>query len=222
MKMIDITGMRFGNLTAIEFAGRKTRPSGNKYVCWKCKCDCGNITIVDGEELRKGRTKSCGCQWHKTGKDGVRYKHGETKSRLYKIWSNMKYRCYNSHSRSYKHYGGRGIEVCEEWKNDYQAFRDWAIENGYDSEAPMGQCTIDRINVNGNYEPDNCRWISDKEQQRNRTNNVLIEYKGKVQTASQWAEQFGTSKECFYAHLKRGQSMEHIESHFMNHSSKGA
>lgn len=112
--------------------------------------------------------------------------HGGTGTRLYRAWQNMKARCYRKSSREYENYGGRGIEVCDEWKKHFEPFRDWSLQNGYSDLL-----TLDRINVNGNYEPNNCRWITNKEQQSNRRDNVLIEFNGDIKTLSQWSEYLG-------------------------------
>lgn len=153
---IDMFGRKFGKLTAF-YEHSKTK-SGD--IRWACKCDCGKIVFVVGANLRNGHTKSCGC----IGKT----KHGRSKSRLYEVWRGMKKRCYCKTSSGYEYYGGRGITVCEEWKNSFSSFEKWAFANGYDENAKQGDCTLDRINVNGNYEPSNCRWVDMKYQVNNR------------------------------------------------------
>lgn len=134
-------------------------------------------------------------------------KHGEAHGRLYSVWNMMKQRCGDPNNAYYKNYGGRGIKVCDEWK-EYTAFRDWAITNGYDETAEHGKCTIDRINNNGNYEPGNCRWVSKKEQARNRRSNRFIEYNGKRQTLAEWAEETGIYALTIHNRLKSGWSVE--------------
>lgn len=163
---IDLTGQRFGLLTAINRMGR----DNNNSVVWLCKCDCGKEVTVRSYSLRSGNTKSCGClMLSSSSRLGKKSKiHGESHARLYAVWRGMKRRCYCPRHKYFKDYGGRGIQVCEEWRDNYQAFRDWAYANGYDEMAPKGQCTIDRIDCNSNYTPENCRWVDMKTQRHNR------------------------------------------------------
>lgn len=168
-KFKDISGQRFGLLVAqkpiIVRTSKRTR------IKWECKCDCGNITVVTGSNLTSGHTKSCGCLNSKMTSERnkvIMVVHGGVNDRLYEVWGSMKKRCNNPNDKSYKNYGGRGIKVCKEWDENYLSFKKWAYKNGYDENAPHGECTIDRIDVNGNYEPNNCRWISNAEQQKNK------------------------------------------------------
>jgi hypothetical protein len=163
-KKIEMIGKRFGRLTIIEESPQRK----NKTVYWVGKCDCGNITEpIKGTALRDGTTKSCGClQTEATIKRNL--KHGMCGSRIYIVWGNMVQRCTNPNYYQFKDWGGRGIAICEEWRNSFQAFYDWAIANGYDENAKRGECTLDRIDVNGNYEPSNCRWVTMKEQAANK------------------------------------------------------
>lgn len=159
-KLIDLTGQQFGWLTVVaraENIGRQT--------AWLCKCDCGNMKIAQGWNLKSGQTASCGCK-NKERPRTESITHGQSYTRLYTIWIGMKQRCHYHKHMHFKHYGGRGIVVCEEWKDNFEAFHDWAIQNGYSESL-----TIDRINVDGNYEPSNCRWATYSEQNKNRRNS---------------------------------------------------
>lgn len=160
----DLTGQRFGRLVAVESVGRDSRST---YRLWRCICDCGNECYVNTNNLTSGDTRSCGClKSELTSKRNST--HHKSNHRLYAVWSGIKYRCYNKHCRGYENYGGRGISVCDEWLNSFESFYEWAIDNGYDEDAPRGKCTIDRIDNDGNYDPSNCRIVDMKTQARNR------------------------------------------------------
>ena len=163
---IDLKGQKFGRLLVIERKGSNER----KRALWLCKCDCGNEKIVIGDLLRNGHVKSCGCllkeyRQEKMTKHGYG-KHNEV-DRLYRVWKGMKSRCYSKNAKSYKWYGARGIKVCDEW-HDYNNFREWAYKNGYDENAKIGECTIDRIDSDGDYCPENCRWVGMDIQLKNK------------------------------------------------------
>lgn len=186
-KKLDLTGQRFGRGVVIESAGHTN--GSRARAQWLCQCDCGNTYIATTENLRAGNTQSCGCLQKERAQE-ANLKHGQTDSRLYVIWCSMKERCYNSHDPQYHNYGERGIEICDEWKNNYPAFMEWANANGYDETAPRGKCTIDRIDTNKGYSPDNCRWADMKTQMRNVRYNHYETYNGETLTIAEWAERY--------------------------------
>lgn len=187
---IDIKGEKYGRLTVI----RRIGTNKNGYAVWQCKCDCGNIVEVTSHSLRSGNTKSCGCYNIESSTKRIvllNTKHGKSNTRIFRIWNLMKSRCYNKNSINYSDYGGRGIIVCDEWLHDFQAFYDWSIANGYVETKSRTDYTIDRIDVNGNYCPDNCRWVNIKVQQNNKRTNKIIEFNGEKHTISEWSDIIG-------------------------------
>ena len=177
-KRLNLVGQKFGRLTVISINEEKTKEKGKAY--WNCKCECGNICCVTAWNLISNHTKSCGCLQCERRSSG-NIKHGFGHTRLYGIWDGIKSRCNNTNDCRYEDYGGRGITLCEEWANDFMAFNNWAISNGYNENL-----TIDRIDVNGNYEPTNCRWANKKMQANNRRNNIVISIDGLSNTLMQW------------------------------------
>lgn len=181
----DISGERFHRLVAIR---REHNPNNGK-VDWLCRCDCGNATYASLTDLVRGKKKSCGClkSDYLTNKN---HKHGKSGTRLDVIYTNMVQRCYNTKNHHYKNYGERGIKVCDDWlgKNGRKSFFKWAEASGYKDSL-----FIDRIDNNGNYSPNNCRWVTQKENQNNKTSNHFIEINGERKTISQWSEIYGIS-----------------------------
>lgn len=192
-KTEDLAGRTFGYWKVIERAEDYKDGSAR----WLCECECGKRKIHRANTLKNGKSKSCGCH-----KNDYNKTHGGKGSRLYECWRQMRYRCNNPNNRAYEAYGGRGIKVCEEWL-DFEIFRKWALENGYSDKL-----TIDRIDVNGDYTPSNCRWASSKVQLNNRRNTPHYEFKGDSLTLSQWSEKTGIPRSTIYNRMKRGASFE--------------
>lgn len=184
----DITGLEFGNLTVIKPCGHDKR----RNVLWLCKCACGNLHTVRTCDLTSGNTKSCGCFKN-------RPKHGQYGTRLYRIWLCMKQRCYNPNQTAFHTYGGRGIKVCEEWKHDFSAFKEWAEAHGYTDNLE-----IDRIDNDKGYSPDNCRWITHKNNCNNRRASFLVEIEGVKHTLPEWADISGIDYKSIYNRYYRG------------------
>lgn len=187
MKKIDLTGQRFGRLLVISEAAQI-----EKRVRWNCLCDCGNTKVVDSSNLRMGYTKSCGCL-HTETTSKVNGTHHDSKSRLFHIWMSMKARCSNPRLKSYKNYGARGIDVCLLWRTSYESFHDWAVQHGYSDKL-----SIDRIDVNKGYTPENCRWTTSKEQCRNTRRNIC--FNGKC--IAEWCEETGIDKRTVYQRIR--------------------
>jgi len=183
----DLKGQRFGRLVVLYDTGERK----NSKVVWHCKCDCGNEVDVIGHNLTSGCTKSCGC-YHKERVAEVHTVHGMNRRKeihpVYRIWSAMLQRCENQDHKYYKNYGGRGIAVCDEW-HDPAVFIGWALANGWQKGLQ-----IDRIDNDGNYEPDNCRWVTWKEQAQNRRNNRFITFNGKTQCLADWSREIGITR----------------------------
>lgn len=188
----DLTGMVFGRLTVVRYAGH-----GNcNKTQWECKCSCGNTTIVKSNLLLLGKTKSCGCLALET-KSIIHKKHGLRHTPLYSTWLNIKDRCFNPNNDHYKNYGARGIVMCDEWRYDFKKFYDWAIANGYKKHL-----SIERINVNDGYNPENCKWIPLAEQAKNKTNSIWIHDGETKLSPSEVAQNLGMAVSSIYLRIR--------------------
>lgn len=204
-KAKDLTGMNFGFLTVIK----RVENIGSR-TAYLCRCQCGKEKVIAALNLTTGKTISCGC--YKDKRCGEKFRtHGLTETRLYNVWSGIHFRCgENSKGANRKNYFLRGIRVCDEWsgKNGFQAFHDWAYSHGYDENAPKGRCTIDRIDVNGNYEPSNCRWVSVDIQANNTTKTKYITYRGETLSLGEAASKYCIPRVVLWKRLRRGWDVE--------------
>ena len=182
----DLTGQRFGRLTVKNLDHKEKVKNGSK-TYWYCICECGRSAIIRTDHLTRNITHSCGCLERENIKNIGLPRHGQSNTKLYFVWNSMRQRCRNYKTIEYKNYGEKGVTYCKEWEK-FEPFYDWALKNGYKEGL-----SIDRIDVNGNYEPSNCRWVTMKVQQNNRSNNRLIEWNGKQQTVSQWSDELEIS-----------------------------
>lgn len=196
-----LPGQVFGRLTVRCEAASVV--SGHKVERrWVCDCNCGKTIITCANSLIKGYTKSCGCL-NKEIVSNMMKTHGLTRTRLYRSWQNFKDRCYNPNNREYKNYGGRGIKVCDEWlgTHGFENFAKWAYEHGYDENKSRLEQSIERKNVNGNYEPSNCEWANSYVQNRNKRTNRLYTYNGKTMCLLDWATESGIGYSCLRKRL---------------------
>lgn len=189
MHYSDLSGFENSDIAVLSFAERR-----NNRIYWNCKCKhCGNIIQKEGGNIKKGLA-TCKCiHMKRIGKSNSKpFRDSE----LYSIWNGMKTRCYNQNEKSYKYYGGRGIIICEEWKNDFMKFYEWALNNGYKTGL-----SIERKNVNGNYEPCNCIWMTMKEQAKNKTNTIYAELNGEKKRLLEWCEIMGLNPKTVYSRI---------------------
>lgn len=204
-RFVDLSGKKFGRLTVIEHKG-KDKHSHN---LWLCKCECGEYIVSDTSALNTGKVQSCGCKKKELlTKKNITHNHSDT--RLYRIYAHMKDRCYNETLVDFQYYGGRGITVCQEWLCDFESFYNWALSNGY-SEG----LSIDRIDVNGNYEPSNCRWVTMKIQCNNKRNTLRYTFDGRTHTLMEWVELTGASYSAVYQRYRRG-TLDNLISESLN------
>lgn len=206
-KFVDLSNRKFDRLEVIE---RAPENDANNEVQWLCRCRCGNIVKVRRGDLIKGKVKSCGClkkeKSRANGKNCIT--HGMTRTRLYREWSGMKARCYSPSNGNFKNYGARGITVCQEWLDDFMAFHTWAIEKGYDEKAPRGIYTLERMDNDGPYSPENCRWATIREQSLNKRDTVRLTYNGETLLVHKWASKTGLSAERIRKRISKGWSVE--------------
>lgn len=200
--MDDLTGRRFGYLTVIERGKPARRHNGRFDSTFVCQCKCGNTITVKGITLKNGNTTSCGCK-RRESVGAIKRTHGQSKTRLYRIWNKMKQRCYNPNMDDYNDYGARGITVCDEWINDYMAFSRWAYENGYNDTL-----TLDRVDVNGIYCPDNCRWATRKEQANNKRVTRYLTFNGVTKSVSEWSDMVGIHSKTILKRINLGWTTE--------------
>jgi hypothetical protein len=206
-KIKDEAGNKYNRLTVIGFSGL----SKDNKALWKCKCDCGNEAIVSGKALRKGTTKSCGCQKSEsTIKRNTT--HGCTGARLYRIWQGMKSRCNDINFPAYKDYGGRGIKICEAWQNSFPNFKEWANKSGY-----AERLSIERKDVNGGYDPENCTWVTLPEQGINKRSTRWVTVDGVTKTMSDWARTIGIAISTIFCLEKEGKEIEDYIRWKLNH-----
>lgn len=194
-KIIDLVGIQFGMLKVVEFMGRK-----NSHSWFRCECKCGGQTVTTSNNLRRFHTTSCGCYNEKMFRQCA-IKHGLSRHKLFRTWIDMRNRCYFINHNRFEHYGGKGIKVCDIWRDDFIEFYRWAIANGWKKGL-----SLDRKENNKGYQPDNCRWITVKEQNRNRTSNVHLTIDGVTKIIVEWSEISGNNYEKIRSRVKRGWS----------------
>lgn len=214
-RKINLLGQTYGKLTVIS--EKKPRYASSHKTPrlirrWECLCECGKITVVDQGSLRSGNTRSCGCGCAENRlrimtKPNEEKREFSKEKRLRKIIGLVKQRCINPNNTNYKNYGARGIKVCKEWQGPtgIDSFCRWALENGYEDNL-----TLDRINVDGDYEPSNCRWVSQKEQMNNTRVNHTLSYNGKTQSVTKWADEMKVSPGTLFKRIKLGWSDERV------------
>lgn len=194
---LDLQGRRFGKLLVLEEDGKY-----GTNIMWRCKCDCGNEVRVRAASLMSGNSTSCGC-----GRIEAITSHGMTDTQLFNAWRAMKRRCQANNKQCYKDYRGRGITVCEEWEHDFNAFKEWSLSNGYENKPKI---SLDRIDNDKGYSPDNCRWTTPKVQSRNRRTTVFLDYNGERHCLAEWAEKLGISQKTIGYRYRAGWSTEEI------------
>lgn len=210
--MENLIGKQFGMLKVVKFSHKEKNNQGNYKYYWICECECGNVVTRRSDGLKsKKSVVSCGCyrkkilEQHNFKTNNPKKTHGQTKTRLYKIYAKMKERCYDPNYPERHLYGGRGIKICQEWLDSFENFRDWALANGYDDKL-----SIDRIDPNKDYEPSNCRWADTYQQANNKRNNIQLTYMGETLTLPQWARKLNLPYSTLADRLRKGKSVEEI------------
>lgn len=209
----NLVGKKFNRLTVIKFIPQNERTV--RGYNWLCQCECGKMIKANASKLKSGMQQSCGClkEEMKYNIGNVNKKYKYTNKRLYGIYKAMLSRCYDTKGREYNNYGGRGITVCEEWLGEYgyDVFAEWALSTGYDINAKHGDCTIDRVDVNKGYSPDNCTWKTNKQQQNNKRTNHLITYNGETHNLKEWSEilSISYSKICYHV-IRRKRTIQEM------------
>lgn len=193
----DMVGHRYGKLTVLEVVG----PNEKAHSYWiRCRCDCGVVRDFNKSSVISGATRSCGCYRKAHARvEHIRHGMGNGDNRLYGIWRNIKSHCYNPNDRAYARYGAKGITMCDEWRTDFMAFHTWSMTHGYEDTL-----TMDRIDLTKGYGPDNCRWVTRRQQANNTSRNRIYEYDGKRMTVAQWAEHTGIRYHTLIARLNSG------------------
>lgn len=212
--VVNMTGRTYGRLTVLERSDNDKR--GN--AMWLCKCECGNVKAILGGSLRQGSTRSCGCMLSELSKRRMTElltKHGFSGKKLYSVYRAMRERCEKQTCKSYGNYGGRGISVCDEWKNDRALFFEWALKNGYQEGLQ-----IDRIDVNGDYSPTNCRWITPQQNMNNVRKNIRFEHNGEIHTLAEWSSISGLPYGTVYERYKAGKTPAEILKKEGNHGAE--
>lgn len=203
---LNLLGNKFGRWTVISEADPLITPSGNRFSRYLCRCDCGTERLITTNSLTSGRSKSCGCLHNEISaavcKNNFK-SHGDTKSRLYSIYHGIKKRCINENAYNYRNYGARGICICNEWLDSWDCFKEWAYASGYNDTL-----SIDRIDVNGNYCPENCRWVDRVAQANNRRTSKNITYAGQTHTLAEWASILDIPYKKLYNRIRRGWDLD--------------
>ena len=211
------TGQKFGRLTVVELDHVEYTKDNSGKTCnkefYKCICECKNEVIVLKNYLKNGHKRSCGCLHEEATKEkflGASKTHGMSETRLFYIWKTMKVRCNCKTNKNYSNYGGRGITVCQEWQDDFMKFYDWSMNNGYNENAPRKECTLDRIDNNKGYSPDNCRWTNFKVQANNNRGNHAITYNGVTKNICEWEKEYDLPRHTILNRIRKGWDLDDV------------